>query len=77
MPCTRKLDERHSVTIRSDRRRSGGWESEGDIFVTATQKDIDVIVRGEGRTLPSAEARAFYEARKWSINRPRPERDSD
>ena len=77
MPCTRKLDERHSVTIRSDRRRSGGWESEGDIFVTATQKDIGVTVHGEGRTLPSSEARAFADARRWSLDRPRRERGED
>ena len=70
MPCTRKVDDRHSVTIRSDRRRrGGGWESEGDIFVTATCRDIGVTVRGEGRTLPAAEARAFAEARTWSLTR--------
>jgi len=32
MPHTRKIDDRYSVTIRSDRRRTGGWESEGDVF---------------------------------------------
>jgi hypothetical protein len=69
MPHTRQLDDRHSVTIRSDRRRSGGWESEGDIFVTATCKDIGVTVRGEGRTMSSAEQRAFAQARTWSLTR--------
>lgn len=69
MPCTRKIDDRHSVTIRSDRRRGGGWESEGDLFVTATCRDIGVTVRGAGRTLPAAEARAFAAARTWSLTR--------
>ena len=69
MPCTRKIDDRHSVTIRSDRRLGGGWESEGAIFVTATRRDIGATVRGEGRTLPAAEARAFAEARTWSLTR--------
>jgi hypothetical protein len=67
MPSTRKIDDRHSVTIRSDRRPRGGWESKGDVFVTATCRDIGVTVRGEGRTMSSAEARAFAEARKWSL----------
>ena len=69
MPYTREIDDRHSVTIRSDRRPRGGWESEGDIFVTATCRNIGVTVRGEGRTLPAAEARAFAEARTWSLTR--------
>ena len=69
MPCTREIDDRHSVTIRSDRRTRGGWESGGGIFVTATCKNIGVTVRGEGRTMSSAEARAFAEARKWSLTR--------
>ncbi len=67
MPYTREVNDRHSVTIRSDRRPHGGWEAEGDIFVTATCKDIGVTVRGEGRTMSSAEARAFVEARRWSL----------
>lgn len=69
MPHTRKIDDRHSVTIRSDQRRGGGWESEGDIFVTATCRDIGVTVRGDGRTMCSAEARAFAEARTWCLTR--------
>lgn len=69
MPHTREIDDRHSVTIRSDRRRTGGWESEGDIFITATCRDIGVTVRGEGRNMSSAEARAFAEARRWSLTR--------
>ena len=69
MPHTREIDDRHSVTIRSDRRARGGWESAGDIFVTATCRDIGVTVHGEGRTMTSAEARAFAEARKWSRTR--------
>lgn len=69
MPHTREVDDRHSVTIRSDRRPRGRWESEGDIFVTRTCKDIGVTVRGEGRTMSSAEARAFAEARTWSLTR--------
>lgn len=69
MPNTRKLDDRLSVTIRSDRRRGSGWESEGDIFVTATGKDTGVSVHGEGRTMSSAEARAYAEARTWSLTR--------
>ena len=69
MPNTRKLDDRHSVTIRSDRRRGRGWESEGDIVVTAARKDTGVTVHGEGRTMSSAEARAYAEARTWSLNR--------
>lgn len=76
MPHTRKIDDRYSVTIRSDRRRTGGWESEGDIFVTTTCKDIGVTVTGEGRTMSSAEARAFAEARRWSLTRRR-DRDGD
>jgi hypothetical protein len=76
MPCTREIDDRHSVTIRSDKRRGVGWESEGDIFVTATCKDIGVTVRGEGRTMPSSEARAFAEARRWSLTR-RKDRDEE
>ena len=47
MPHTRKIDELHEVTIRSDRRRTGGWESRGDIFVSATGKDLGVTVHGE------------------------------
>jgi len=69
MPHTREVDDRHSVTIRSDQRRTGGWESQGDIFVTATCKDVGVTVRGEGRTMTSAEARAFAEARRWCLTR--------
>lgn len=76
MPHTRKIDDRYSVTIRSDRRRTGGWESEGDIFVTATCKDIGVTLTGEGRTMSSAEARAFAEARRWSLTQRR-DRDGD
>lgn len=67
MPHTRPIDDRYSVTIRSDRRVRGGWESEGEIFLTATCMDIGVTVRGEGRTMTSAEARAFAEARRWSM----------
>lgn len=69
MPHTRKIDDLHDVTIRSDRRRTGGWESRGDIFVRATQRDVGVTVHGEGRTMTSAEARAFAEARNWSLTR--------
>ena len=58
MPHTRKIDDLHDVTIRSDRRRTGGWESRGDIFVSATGNDVGVTVHGEGRTMTSAEARA-------------------
>ena len=71
MPCTRPIDDTHSVTISSDRRHGGGWESTGDIFLTANCRDIGVTVRGEGRTLPSSETRAFAAARRWSMNRPR------
>ena len=71
MPHTRKIDDLHKVTIRSDKRRSGGWESQGDIFVTATGKDVGVTVHGEGRTMSSAEARAFAEARTWCLTRRR------
>lgn len=69
MPHTREIDDRHSVTIRSDRRPRGGWESRGDIFVTTTCRDIGVTVHGEGRTMSSAETRAFAEARTWSLTR--------
>lgn len=40
MPHTRKIDDFHEVTIRSDRRRTGGWESRGDIFVSATSATL-------------------------------------
>jgi hypothetical protein len=77
MPHTRKVDDRHSVTIRSDRRRGGGgWESTGDIFVTATNEDVGPTVHGEGRTMTSAEERAFQEARRWCSDR-RPEAEED
>lgn len=69
MPHTRRIDDVHEVTIRSDRRRAGGWESRGDIFLSATGRDLGVTVAGEGRTLSSAEARAFAEARRWSLTR--------
>lgn len=69
MPHTRKIDDLYEVTIRSDRRRTGGWESQGDIFVSATQRDIGVTVHGEGRTMSSSEARAFAKARTWSLTR--------
>ena len=69
MPHTRKIDDLHEVTIRSDRRRTGGWESRGDIFVSATGNDVGVTVHGEGRTMTSAEARAFAEARTWCLTR--------
>ena len=71
MPHTRNIDNLHEVTIRSDRRRTGGWESRGDIFVSATQRDIGVTVHREGRTMSSAEARAFAEARTWCLTRRR------
>lgn len=76
MPHTRAIDDHYSVTIRSDKRRLGGWESQGDIFATATCRDIGVTVRGEGRTMTSAEARAFAEARRWSLTR-RKDRDKE
>lgn len=76
MPCTRKVDDRHSVTIRSGRRNGCGWESAGDIFITATCKDVGATVHGEGRTMSSAEARAFAEARRWCLTR-RPHPDED
>ena len=76
MPCTRKIDDRHEVTISSDRRRGGGWESEGDVYVTAAGKPVGVTVRGEGRTMPASEARAFAEARRWSLTR-RKDRDEE
>lgn len=76
MPYTREIDDRYSVTIRSDGCPRGGWEAEGDIFVTTTCKDIGVTVRGEGRTMSSAEARAFAEARRWSLTR-RKHRDEE
>lgn len=69
MPSTQKVDDRHSVTIRSDRRNGGGWESVGDIFVTATCRDVGATVHGEGPTLSSAETRAFAEARTWCLTR--------
>ncbi len=70
MPHTRKVDDRHSVTIRSERRRDrGGWESTGDIYVTATNEDVGPTVHGEGRTMTSAEERAFQEARDWCFDR--------
>ena len=67
VPCTRKIDDRFDVTIRSDRRRSGGWEAEGTIFATATGKPVGPAVSGEGRTLPAAEQRAFAKARSWCL----------
>lgn len=76
MPHTREVDDRHSVTIRSDQRRRGGWESQGDIFVTTTCKDVGVTVHGEGRTMTSAEARTFAEARRWCLTR-KEDRDED
>ena len=76
MPSTQKVDDRHSVTIRSDRRPTGAWESDGDIFVTATCKDVGATVHGEGRTMSSAEARAFAQARRWCLTR-RPHRHED
>lgn len=69
MPHTRKIDDLHEVTIRSDRRRTGGWESRGDIFLSATQREIGMTVHGAGQTMSSAEARAFAEARNWSLSR--------
>jgi hypothetical protein len=65
MPCTRKIDDRYEVTIRSDPLRRGGWESEGDIYNSETREDVGVRVRGQGRTMPAAEDRAFGEARRW------------
>ena len=76
MPSTRKVDDRYSVTIRSDRRASG-WQSEGDIFVTATCRDVGVTVQGEGRTMSSAEARAFAEARRWCLTRRKNQDEED
>lgn len=76
MPHSRKIDDVHEVTIRSDRRRSGGWESRGDIVVSATGKEVGVTVHGEGRTMSSAEARAVAEARRWCLTRrQRPDED--
>lgn len=69
MPHTRKIDDLYEVTIRSDRRRTGGWESRGDIFVSANGKDVGVTVHGQGRTMSAAEARAFTEARTWCSTR--------
>ena len=69
MPHTRKVDDLHEVTIRSDKRRSGGWESQGDIFGSATGKYVGVTVHGAGRSMTSAEARAFAEARTWCLTR--------
>jgi hypothetical protein len=70
MPCTVKLNDYYSVTISSDRERSGGWESEGEIFITATCRDIGVSVSGEGRTLPASERRALAQARERCPVRP-------
>ena len=66
---TSKIDERYSVTIRSDKRRGGGWGAEGEIYVTATGRDIGVTVRGQGRTKSAADGRALAEARTWSLTR--------
>lgn len=63
MPCTLKIDDRYSVTIRSDRLpRDAGWESTGDIFVTKTCRDIGVVVWAEGSTMPIAEDRVYRRA---------------
>lgn len=64
MPCSVQLDDHLSVTIRSDRGRRGGWEARGELYVTATCRDVGVSVSGEGRTLPAAEARALAAARR-------------
>lgn len=69
MPHTRKVGDRHSVTIRSNHRRTGGWESEGDIFLTACCTNVGVTVHGKGRTMTSAEAQAFEQARRWCLTR--------
>ena len=65
MPCTRKIDDRYSITIRSDRLpRGAGCESIGDVFVTKTCRDIGVVVSADGRTMTSAEERVFSRARE-------------
>lgn len=64
MPCTRVIDDRYSVSISSHPVRHGGWEAEGDVFVTTTQAATPITVRGEGRTLAAAEEQAVAEARR-------------
>lgn len=65
MPYTRKLDERHSVTIRSDQPSRGVWVAEGEIFKTAEPGcDLGKIVHGEGKTMQVAEQQAFDAARR-------------
>lgn len=64
MPYTTSLDETHSVTIRSGRRRGGTWEAQGEIFRTSTSKDIGISVSGEGDTMTQAEQKALSAARQ-------------
>lgn len=66
---TSKLDERYSVTIRSDKRRGGGWEAEGQVFAASTGRNIGVSVRGEGCTKSAADTRALAQARTWCLTR--------
>ncbi len=70
MPHTRKIDATHEVTIRSDRARRGGWVSEGDIYISSQGTGVGASVEGTGRTMSSAERRAFEAARRWCADRP-------
>lgn len=64
MPCTVQLDQNFSVTISSDRQRDGRWTARGRLFREPNGAATDIIVHGEGRTLPAAERRALAEARR-------------
>jgi hypothetical protein len=59
---TQRINDQYDVTMAGPRKLAKGYEVVGTIWNRQTQKSTKITVRGEGRTISSAQARAFAEA---------------
>lgn len=63
MPFTRDLNDHYGVTVQCIGRERSVYRASAQAFRRDTQGDVGGTQYGEGRTLSSAESRAFAAAR--------------
>jgi thiamine biosynthesis lipoprotein ApbE len=61
---TIKLNDRYDVTLAVSGKTAKGYEVEGKIWDRQTGKPTEIQVRGAGRTISSAQAKARDQARQ-------------
>lgn len=58
------LNDRYDVTLAGPRKTAKGYEVEGKIWDRKSGKATDIRVRGEGRTISSAQDRARQQSQE-------------